>query len=101
MQLCQRGTKLLCFHAPLSVAGINGVETVTKGSLTIGSIDRADTIKGIAVPLVDADVKLYRMMWPAAEVPDERSLRQIHEEVQVVAELLEEPLLQIFLQSAT
>lgn len=40
-------------------------------------------------------------MLAAGKMPDERRLWQIHEEVEMVAELLEEVLLQIFLQWAS
>ena len=81
------------FHASLSIAGVNSVETVTESSFAVGGIDGTYTVEGIAVPLIYADVQLDGMVLAAAEMPDEWSFGQIHEEVQVVAKLLEEPLL--------
>ena len=41
------------------------------------------------------------MMLTTCQMPNERCLRQVHEEIQMVTELLEETLLKIFLQIAT
>ena len=59
LQLCQHGTQFGGFQAPFGVVGVDGIEAVAEGCLSVGGIDAAHAEQGIATPLVDADIQFY------------------------------------------
>ena len=71
LQLCQHGTKFGGFQAPFGVVGVDGVEAVAEGCLSVGGIDAAHAEQGIAAPFVDADIQFYGVVWARGEMPDE------------------------------
>ena len=100
LQFGELGFQLLCLHAALGGGGVKGVEAVADGGLAVGGIDGAHAVEGVAIPFVDAHVQLHGVVAARREMPDEWGLGQIHEKVQMVAELLEEAFLQVLLQRA-
>lgn len=98
MELLLLVLDLGCLHLSARCRRVEGGEAVAEAALSVGNIHALDAEEGVAAPGVDAHEEVDGMVAAAGEVPDEWGLREIHEEVEVVAELLEELLIEIFPQ---